>query len=106
MTQEKRVHDRKDLTLPLRIEAGGKMLDGESVDISVGGMRVSVPEDLSFGTKVKLHVVLPTLGEESVFEAEVRWSQREPSGWFVLGLQFHRVRARETWAINQLMRQA
>jgi c-di-GMP-binding flagellar brake protein YcgR len=104
VTQEKRVHDRKSLTLPLRLEVGGKTLDGESVDISVGGVRVSVPEDLVFGTKVKIHVVLPTLGEESVFEAEVRWSQREASGWFVLGLQFHRVRARETWAINQLMR--
>ncbi len=106
MTQEKRVYDRKDLTLPLRLAVGGKMLAGESVDISVGGIRVSVPEDLPFGTKVQLHVVLPTLGEESVFDAEVRWSQREPSGWFVLGLQFHRVRARETWAINQLMRKA
>jgi len=104
--QEQRVHDRKDVVLPLQVEVGDKVLDGETTNISVGGVRVMLSEDVAFGTKVKVHVVLPTLGEETVLDAEVRWSQKDPSGWYTLGLQFQRVRARETWAINQLMRQA
>jgi hypothetical protein len=103
--QEKRVHDRKDVVLPLQVEVDGRILEGETTNISVGGVRVMLSEDLPFGTKVKVHVVLPTLGEETVLDAEVRWGQKDPSGWFALGLQFQRVRARETWAINQLMRQ-
>ncbi|MBI5500501.1 MAG: PilZ domain-containing protein [Deltaproteobacteria bacterium] len=106
MGEEKRVHDRTGVVLPLRVQAGERALEGESVDISAGGVRVSLPEDLPFGAKVKVHVVLPTLGEETAIDAEVRWSRKDPSGWFLVGLQFQRVRARETWALNQLMRRA
>jgi c-di-GMP-binding flagellar brake protein YcgR len=105
VSQEKRVHDRTDFVLPLRVEFAGKALEGETINISVGGVRVSLPEELPFGTKVKIRVVLPTLGEETVLDAEVRWCQKDPSGWFLLGFQFLRVRARETWALNQLARQ-
>ena len=104
MGVEKRVHDRTGVVLPLRVEVGDRSLEGESIDMSVGGVRVSLPEDIPFGTKVKVQLVLPTLGEETVLDAEVRWSKKDPSGWFLMGLQFQRVRARETWALNQLMR--
>lgn len=104
MGQEKRVHDRREVVLPLLVEAGEQQLSGESVNLSVGGVRAWLDGDLPFGTKAKVHVVLPTLGEESVIDAEVRWSQKAPQGGFLIGLQFQRVRARETWALNQLMR--
>lgn len=106
MGEEKRVHDRTDLVLPLLVDAGEQQLSGETVNISVGGVRAWLDADLPFGTKVKVHVVLPTLGEESVIDAEVRWSQKNPAGGFLVGLQFQRVRARETWALNQLKRDA
>jgi hypothetical protein len=104
--QDKRVHDRTGLVLPLRVEFAGRSLEGESIDISVGGVRVSLPEEVPFGTKVKVLLVLPTLGEETTLDADVRWTQKDPSGWFIVGLQFQRVRARETWALNQLARQS
>jgi hypothetical protein len=55
---------------------------------------------------VKVHVQLSALPDESVIDAEVRWSEVEPGGGFSLGLQFLRVRARETWALNQIIRGA
>lgn len=104
MGEEKRVHDRKDLVLPLLVEAGEQQLTGESVNLSVGGVRAWLDADLPFGTRVKIHVVLPTMGEECVLEGEVRWSQKHPQGGFLVGLQFLRVRARILWALNELMR--
>jgi len=103
--EEKRVHGRTGFVLPLRVECGDRVIEGETIDISVGGVRVTLPEDFPFGSKVKVRIVLPTLGEESLIDADVRWSKKDPSGWFLMGLQFQRVRARETWAINQMMRQ-
>lgn len=105
MGEEKRVHDRKDLVLPLLVEGGEQQLNGETVNVSAGGVRAWLDGDLPFGTKVKVHLVLPTLGEEAVVDAEVRWSQKNPAGGFLVGLQFQRVRARVLWALNQLMRE-
>ena len=72
-----------------------------TLDAEVGDGDLGVTCNLGMNAVVAL---LPTLGEESVIDAEVRWSQKAPQGGFLLGLQFQRVRARETWALNQLMR--
>jgi len=101
---EKRQFDRKDFELPLRVEVGAETLDGVTSNLSLGGARVDIPKAMTFGTKVKVHVRLPALAEESVVEAEVRWCQPGEAGRFFVGLQFLRVRARETWALNQLVR--
>lgn len=103
---EKRVHDRKDLALAMRVVVADRTLEGTSLDISVGGVRVALEGELPFGAKVKVHVQLPSLPEPSVIDADVRWSRPEPDGRFMVGLQFQRVRARETWALNQIVRQA
>ena len=104
MGEEKRVHSRKDLVLPVLVEAGEQQLNGETVNVSAGGVQAWLDGDLPFGTKIKIHVVLPTMGEEAVLDAEVRWSSKHAKGGFVLGLQFQRVRARVLWALNELMR--
>jgi hypothetical protein len=103
--QDKRVHDRKNLALPLRVVVGERTIEARTMDISVGGVRASIGEDLPFGTKVKVVVSLPTLDEASTIDAEVRWVQKGAEGGFAIGLQFLCVRARETWALNQLLRQ-
>lgn len=106
MPLQDRVHHRADIVLPLRILVEGRTVVGTSADISVGGLRAVLPESLPFGTKAKVHVQLPALPDESVIDAEVRWSQAEAGGGFSVGLQFLRVRARETWALNQIIRGA
>ncbi|MBN1771638.1 MAG: hypothetical protein JXB32_10270 [Deltaproteobacteria bacterium] len=55
-------------------------------------------------TKAKVLVHLPALDDESTLDAEVRWSQPDAGGGFSVGLQFLRVRARETWALNEIVR--
>jgi len=102
--QEKRVHDRKDIVLPLLIEAGGRSLPGKSVNLSVGGVRAWLDVDLPFGTKVKVHLVPPSRAEECVIDGEVRWSQKHPQGGFFVGLQFLRVRPHILRALHELMR--
>jgi hypothetical protein len=102
--QDKRAHDRAQIVLPVRVDVGGRTLQGSSTDISVAGVRILLPEELAFGTRVKVRVCLPVMDEESAIEAEVRWSQEGPEGRFVHGFQFRGVRVRETWALNQLVR--
>ena len=101
---EQRQFDRKDLVIPLRIETGAEALDASTTNVSLGGARVDAARSLPFGTKVKVRIRLPALTEESVIDAEVRWVQPGAPGRFFLGLQFQRVRARETWALNQMVR--
>ncbi len=103
MSAEKRQHDRKDYAIPLRVEIDGELLDGSTTNVSLGGFRAEFSREVPFGAKVKVHVRFPALSEESVIDAEVRWTQRENERCLV-GLQFLRVRARETWALNQLVR--
>ena len=106
MTQERRGQQRTEVVLSLRFVVEGRTVVGTSTDISVGGLRAMLPENLPFGTKVKVIVQLPALPDESVIDAEVRWGQAEAGGGFSVGLQFLRVRPRETWAINQIIRGA
>ena len=106
MVQERRVQHRADLVLSLRLVVEGRTVVGTSADISFGGLRAILPENLPFGTEVKVIVQLPALPYESVIDAEVRWSQAEGGGGFSVGLQFLRVRPRETWALNQIIRGA
>jgi c-di-GMP-binding flagellar brake protein YcgR len=101
-----RVHHRADVVLALRLLVEGRTVVGTSADMSVGGLRTVLPENLPFGAKVKVHVQLPALPDESVIDAEVRWSEAEVGGGFSVGLQFLRVRPRETWALNQIIRGA
>lgn len=101
---EKRRHERRDYVLPLRIEIGGQIIEGSTSNVSLGGFRAEVAAEIAFGTKVLVHVRFPALGEESVIAAEVRWNQTDSDGRRFVGLQFQRVRARETWALNQLLR--
>ena len=106
MALKDRVHHRAEVVFSLRLVVEGRTVVGTSADISVGGLRAVLPENLPFGSKVKVHVQLSALPDESVIDAEVRWSQAEAGGGFSVGLQFLRVRARETWALNQIIRGA
>ena len=106
MSQERRVQHRTEVVLSLRVLVDERTVVGMSADISVGGLRAVLPESLPFGTKVKIHVQLPALPDESVIDAQVQWTQAEAGGGFSVGFQFLRVRARETWALNQIIRGA
>lgn len=71
---------------------------GQSTDISLGGMYIETHAPEPFGTDVVIHVHVP--GEPSAYAlpAIVRWV--EPSG---MGVQFGNLGARETHTITELV---
>jgi uncharacterized protein (TIGR02266 family) len=96
---DKRRYERFQAGIEVRFQAGEVQVTARSRDISLGGMFIETSEKLPYGTKVDLEVTLPSLPAPAVIAATVRWSS--PDG---MGVQFGSLRARETWAINQLSR--
>jgi type IV pilus assembly protein PilZ len=99
--EEKRVHPRSPLRIPVVCELAGKpAIPGNAKDVSLGGMFVEA-EDTSpaFGTPITIVCELPGLGREARLPAVVRWTK---AGGF--GVQFGLLGARETHAITKLPR--
>ena len=96
MTQQ-RQFERYELVVPVVLVHGGDDLTAKSRNISLGGMLIESDATLPFGTKVIVRIHLPAMKEPSEISATVRWV-RDGS----IGLQFGSLRAKETWALNQL----
>ncbi len=71
---------------------------GQSTDISLGGMFIETKEPLAFGTDVVVHVHVPGEASAYALPAIVRWT--EPDG---MGVQFGNLGARETHTITELV---
>ena len=93
---ERRKHPR----LPLTLEGTGsrvsisvrrvgpfKELEAKSMDVSLGGMKVSFSEPVKRGDTVRLKFLLPREGEVSC-DTVVRWVRRLPQAGHVAGLAF------------------
>ncbi len=81
----------------------GTTYSGDSIDVSVGGMRLEVTTGASLvaGMKVTLKFRLPDLETAVEVQAQVRWVDRVDSR--IAGVQFMQgLRAKEAWAINRL----
>jgi hypothetical protein len=105
MTDERsgrRVHERFACELPVTLTADGRVVDGKTQNLSLGGMFVTLgPERFAYGTKVIVKFRLPALKEPSEFAVTVRWDTAEG-----VGLQFGSLRAVEVWALNELFKKA
>lgn len=95
----KRVHERFEHSLPVVLIHGGKEIPATTRNVSLGGMFVVTATHLVFGDAVQLRVRLPSLKEDSLFDATVRW--KESDGF---GVQFGSVRAIDVWGLNQLFK--
>lgn len=87
-----------------RITVRFKTIDGVHVeavtrDVSLGGIFIETDKALPYGVMADFHLSLPALPEPAVIRGTVRWSASTG-----MGVQFHVLRAKETWAINQLAR--
>lgn len=96
-----RLHQRYEHRLSVLVIAGDSEQQGETLNLSLGGAFVEVEHPPAFGSSVVLRMKLPALDETSDVEATVRWTR--PSG---VGVQFGSLRAKEVWALNQLLRNA
>ncbi len=97
--QARRVHERFEVELDVTVLHGERELTGKTINVSLGGMFIACEESLPFGTSVKVRVTLPALKESADLPATVRWVT--PDG---LGVQFGPLRAKETWAMNELVK--
>jgi hypothetical protein len=93
-----RQHERVDIALAITLIHEGREIVVESRNISVGGMLVEGGTEIPFGATVRLKARLPGSSELDT-QATVRWVQDG-----ALGLQFVSLRAKETWAIHQLVK--
>ncbi|MAQ16761.1 MAG: hypothetical protein CMN30_18455 [Sandaracinus sp.] len=96
VTQGRRVHERYDCDLPVTVVTGEGELETRATNVSLGGMYLITAEQVPFGTTVKVRFRVPSLKDDALIEAVVRWAK--PDGF---GVQFGRLRALEVWALNQ-----
>ena len=78
---------------------GADEVPGATVNVSFGGMLLRLSKPVPFGASLVLRVQLPSSKEMSEMDAVVRW---EKDG--AVGVQFSSLRARDTWALNQLLK--
>ena len=78
---------------------GDRVFEGETRNVSLGGMFVRTSATLPFGAQVRIRFRLPSLKEDTEVSATVRWTT--PEG---VGVQFGSLRAMEVWALNQLFK--
>lgn len=97
-----RKHVRVEFDSEIELDLDGEKVPGRSKNISLGGIFVECQRTGDFGGKATLHVSLPGVPGECAIPCIIRWA-KDGEG---MGLQFQRVRAIETWAINKLMRTA
>lgn len=99
-SQKQRTHPRCPCQIPVKITTADQgELAGMAVNIGLGGMYVECAPQPAFNSTVQVRVRLPSLTEDSVIEGTVRWAKADGSG-----IQFGSLRARDVWALNQLLR--
>ncbi|MBN2526626.1 MAG: PilZ domain-containing protein [Deltaproteobacteria bacterium] len=98
---EKRKHSRFEWRAPVTLTHGDTIVEGEILNISLGGILVNSSLTLKYGDKITAKFSVPKLQEPIVAECTVRWISGENEG----GLNFIGLKAIETWAVNQLLRQ-
>lgn len=97
--QEKRGHHRHNIALPVELVADGKTYQGETRDLSLGGMFIHTDAEFAFAANLDVRLAIPTLKYEGVLPAVVRW--RSEGG---VGVAFRSLRARDVHALNRLLR--
>jgi hypothetical protein len=99
MTASRRLHERFDIELPVLVIHEGVEISGTTVNVSLGGMLLKVERSVPFGASLIVRVELPALKERTELAAVVRWDRDG-----AIGVQFTGLRAKDTWALNQLMK--
>jgi len=101
LTTGRRVHERYDLSVTVKVRHDGGEVTCQSLNISLGGMYLLSETQLAYGTKVVLSFFLAALKEDAKIDGVVRWEK--PDG---MGVQFGSLRARDVWALNQLFKES
>lgn len=98
-SQSRRVHERFEHELDVTILLDDREIAGRTINLSLGGLFMTVEEQLPFGVQAKIRLPLPALKEAAVVPVTIRWVTAEGCG-----VQFGSLRAVEVWALNQLFK--
>ncbi len=99
-TANKRVFERIVAKVTVQFKSmDGLLITATTRDVSLGGIFIETDHALPYGYVGEFMVALPALPEPATIKGTVRWSAATG-----MGVQFHVLRAKETWAINQLAR--
>jgi type IV pilus assembly protein PilZ len=100
VTQQRRLHERHELCLPVVVLHDGAAYTGQTQNVSLGGMLITGDAGrVPFGAEVRVRVEASRPAIESEIEATVRWVKDG-----AIGVQFGSLRAKEQWALNQLLK--
>lgn len=121
MTREQRRHGRRACELPAEVSFANELLIGETVELSLGGVRVVVDDLLAIGSTVRLTLAVPREssadedgrdeddpvddddGEAFESSMTVRWTRARPDGRCVIGLSFGPLTAAERKDLARLI---
>lgn len=101
---EKRRNQRFRVQTEIEVTRGETRVVGTTENLSLGGamFRAELEPTLKIGERVGISFELPDLKDRVKAEAEVRWVSGTDAA--TVGVQFTTgLRAKETWALNQLL---
>lgn len=105
----RRKHRRYEAAVAAEVELDGETLEGETRDISIGGVSVLVDEPLDEGVNIAITLILTEDGIESAHEeaftakALVMWTAPTDQGGCLAGLRFSGLGAAETGRLNRFL---
>jgi len=102
---KQRAHARYGLRLPVRLVYQERSIEGESRNLSIGGMFIETPEPIPYGAQVQVFFSVPTHNQEIKANATVCWVEKTSSSPAGVGVKYGALRAIEVWALNQLFAQ-
>ena len=97
----RRAHARYARRLKVKVVSDGESVVCVSRNLSLGGMFLITETPLRYGSEVQLVFQLPALNKKVSVDGVVRWQSRDG-----MGVQFSSLRAKETWALNELFRES
>jgi Tfp pilus assembly protein PilZ len=95
----RRHHEQHAIVLPATVEHAGRILEGTSRNLSLGGMFLNVDGPVPLGARIQLSFSIPTQSRPIVAAARVRWTDGKTG----IGVQFDGLRPRDVFALQQLL---
>jgi c-di-GMP-binding flagellar brake protein YcgR len=97
----KRQHERLEIAVRVTLSYQGRQITTQTKNVSAGGMLIEGGIEFPYGTVIRVKGLLPVppSGQEIDADATVRWVRDG-----AIGVQFVSLRAKETWAIHQLLK--
>lgn len=100
-TPNRRTQQRYEIRLPVEFTHEGQSYQGQTRNMSVGGMFIETAAPIPFNGMVGLKFRVPTNKDPIEVEGHVRWVEGSKGASNGLGVQFQGLRAVHVWALNK-----